>query len=155
MSVFNKFYFWFVVGAICANTAVAVSADYKYYESLGVDALGKWGDGRVWTCDPHNIEKTICIGKSRDNDCATAKDKGIRPRGAPTDERAILMMVARKVKDTCAYFCPTQIEAKNEDKHSTWTEYADASKSDNSDCVWLCQDGDWSTLPSNDNICDN
>ncbi len=147
MSNFNKFCLLFIVGMVYANTATAVD----------VSALTKdWGNGVLNTCGTHSLGLTDCIGISAKDDtitnpggtiswdCNTDKNMGIYSRHTAHDERAILMMVARQIKGKCAYFCPTQIEARNQNKKSPWIEYVDASTNQNIQCVWLCQDGDWS-----------
>ncbi|MCQ2581972.1 MAG: hypothetical protein MJ170_03250 [Alphaproteobacteria bacterium] len=157
MSNFNKFCLLFIVGMVYANTATAVDVSSQ---------TANWGNGVLNTCGTNLLGFTDCIGISAEEDkitnpgetitwsCNTGKNMGIYSRAH--DERAILMMVARQIKGNCAQFCPTQIEARNKKRTDTWTEYVDATPSNeqNTYCVWLCQGGDWSAISSDTDACD-
>lgn len=101
----------------------------------------QWGGTSTVTfqfCKVHALEGTeSCIGASAKQNC---KSKGINARYF-TDEYATQMMVARKITDTGAFFCPTQIEGRNEDKGDTWIAFGDLVGGDSSRCTWLCKEG--------------
>ncbi len=105
-----------------------------------VSALrGAWGGGTMRTCGSHSLSTDSCIGESAEagNACANWK---VNAR-TYTDEFMVTMMVARRVNNNGAYFCPTQIEGRNKNKGHAWTEYADASQGNSALCHWLCKPG--------------
>lgn len=97
-----------------------------------------WGPGQLNTCGSNDIAGgEACIGESARSNCATWTMNSRQY----TDEFAVLMMVAREINDHGAKFCPTQVEGHNENKGNAWTEYSDASRGNDTLCVWLCQSG--------------
>ncbi len=96
--------------------------------------VNEWGGGGMSLCGTSTLEGTeACIGASAAANCGK---HGVYARDY-TDEFGMQMMVARKVTERGAYFCPTQLEGKNKNKGNAWTEAADL----NSTCVWLCKKG--------------
>lgn len=98
-----------------------------------------WGNGQVTACGENTISGVACIGESKGDGCGAKNE--------------VLMMVARKINEYCAKFCPTElVEGSGYE-----TIYYDARKGD--DCVWLCRDGNWAnldtTIESPDNYCEN
>lgn len=97
-----------------------------------------WGGGTANTCGNHGIEGSqACIGSSANNSCKAFTEKVRTKNGY-----GFLMMVARKVTQNGAYFCPTQVESDNRQEwRDAWTEYADATSGNEALCVWLCKSG--------------
>ncbi len=94
--------------------------------------LAAWGGGRWAACGQHALgPNNACIGATRN--CA---NRTMYARNY-TDEWAVQMLVAMKVNENGAEFCPVQVEGKNKNKGNAWTEYASAG----SNCVWLCKEG--------------
>lgn len=94
-----------------------------------------WGGGKMLLCLGSTLSGSeACIGAS-----APGCDiRGVYARDRDkVDEYAMQMMVARKVTERGAYFCPTQLEGKSKKHRNAWTEAADL----NSTCVWLCKEG--------------
>lgn len=116
--------------------------------SNGNDLLQVWGGGKWAFCQGHSIPSDACIG-TKDNNCHTIPSRSkCKFTSLPssfvyardyTDEAAIRMLVATKINNNGAYFCPIQIEAKNKNLGSTWTEYAYSTSTDK--CTWLCKNG--------------
>lgn len=107
--------------------------------AFAVDAnlLTVWGAGRLVTCQEHDFMlEDAAIGQSEADGWDPQK---MYTRGDWTDEFAVQAMVAMKVNNGGAYFCPVQIEGKNKNKGNAWTEYAKIGNGN--DCVWLCQYG--------------
>jgi len=112
-----------------------------------------WGNGTLEVCVAHAIEITqteydnglgACIGESRKDLCRGWKDgKASKSLANNGDDGVMLMMVARKITETGAYFCPTQIESHNKNKsaNTVYTDYTDLAVSDPEYCVWLCKPG--------------
>lgn len=93
-----------------------------------------WGGGTFAKCKGHEMNASpACIGQSELDGCQAKK---MYARNY-TDEYALHMMVATKITERGAYFCPLQIEAKNRNEGNAWTEYARL----NAGCVWLCRKG--------------
>lgn len=118
----------FVVSMMCAASAFAGGGN-------NVSNLNdKWGSGTLSSCGVHMFgESDACIGQSQKDKC---DNKSMYARDY-TDEWAIQMMVALRVTEQGALFCPVQIEGKNKNKGNARTEYAQLSGS----CVWLCREG--------------
>ena len=119
---------------------------------LTPDLLESWGGGTWNTCAGHSIPSDACIGTTN-NDCHkipsmdtsnskdckfTAMNSFVYARNY-TDEAAIRMLIATKINEYGAYFCPIQIESKNKNRNNSWTEYAYATSTDK--CTWLCKNG--------------
>ena len=139
-----------------------------------------WGGGTLEKCKGHTIEikdadrtagRGACIGDSRKDNCRAWKDVNLgellpgrdwivsKPSktNENDDESVMLMMIAHKITEHGAMFCPTQVEARNTKRKNAWTQYRDLSGGDESKCVWLCKTG-WmgstcDTVVSNDADC--
>ena len=95
-----------------------------------------------------------CIGESRKDNCrawktipwetalgVTVNVTKISKTNENSDEGVMLMMIARKITENGAMFCPTQVESRNKKRSNAWTQYRDLTGGDESKCVWLCKDG--------------
>lgn len=139
----------FLMVVLVATPALAVTG-----KSHKVAALwSKWGAGAWSVCGDHALVGTAeCIGETKD---CTTKKMYARNKSR-TDEYAVQMMVAVDITEHGAYFCPIQIEGKNEDRGYAWTEYAMIGGI--TGCRWLCKDGysgdDCSVAPGSTAKCD-
>lgn len=93
-----------------------------------------WGGSDMNYCGGHDM-KDACIGESDKKGCVTRK---IRAARNYDDEFSVLMMMAREINQTGALFCPTQLDAQNNDDKG-YTAYYEPIGTNT--CVWLCQDG--------------
>ena len=76
-----------------------------------------------------------CIGPSATKNCKPKQYKAMQWN----DEHSFHMMLAMQINENGAYFCPIQINGRNENKEASWTTYQKMGKE--SDCVWLCKPG--------------
>ncbi len=145
------------------NTTTTTNVDtgqkntYASAKNISSEVIAAWQDGdktiELKRCVGHAItinQKQYnegfgsCIGESRKDLCRGWKDgkasKSLKNNG---DDGVMLMMVARKITETGAYFCPTQIEShnKNESTSTVYTDYTDLASADPGACVWLCKPG--------------
>lgn len=107
----------------------------------GTDAsslLSAWGNPSMQLCQgPSNYE--TCVGDSLP-DCSNWKNKDPKSnRGTYDDEGATLLLVARAINENGGKFCVIQVQGRNKNKKSAWTEYFNPGS--DSDCVWLCKSG--------------
>ena len=119
-----------------------------YADGLDVsNLLSAWGNPPMSNNVGHENFKT-CLGNSlvdSSGNCLNwmvgKKDIDDTIRGANDgyDEGAIVMLVARDIRQNGARFCPTQLQGANKNRKSSWTEIYDAGGSNK--CFWLCKTG--------------
>lgn len=97
---------------------------------LSTDVQNAWGGKPSWIlCQPTNTQG--CIGKE-----LIAADCSARKANLGIDYgHAYLFMLARKVNQNGAYFCPTQF-MRNGENSSLFAEPLG-----NNTCIWLCREG--------------
>ena len=77
-----------------------------------------------------------CIGPSATKNCKPKQYKAMQW----DDEHSFHMMLAMQINENGAYFCPIQINGRNENKEASWTTYQKMNKK-SFGCVWLCKPG--------------
>ena len=129
--------------ALSASPAIAVTGKSDEVKKL----LANWGGGSFASCGSHMFENSeMCIGATKsctepviDKDDKVTNSSSVMHARDYTDEYALQMMVAIDINEHGARFCPIQVEAKNENHGSAWTEYAMIGST--TGCQWLCKDG--------------
>lgn len=84
-----------------------------------------------------------CVGNSlmSGGKCWYDNKDPMANRGTDSDEGAVLLFIAQKIKSTGAKFCLTQVQARNKNRKSpSWVEYFAASGNQHK-CFWLCKSG--------------
>ena len=99
-----------------------------------IDLLNKDSNGSY----PYT-NSLACIGFSRAKGCDPKATNG----GGHNDEYVTLMMLATEINAHGARFCPVQVLARNTNKSHAWLKYQNnlGGGTEDSMCVWLCQDG--------------
>lgn len=109
--------------------------------------LSAWGNPPMSNGVGHDTFST-CLGNSLVDDNGNCLnwmkgkkdiDETICGANDGYDEGAIVMLVARDIRQNGARFCPTQLQGANKNRDWSWTEIYDVGGSNK--CFWLCKPG--------------
>ena len=124
--------FLIVLGVHCnrADAYAAIPGTFSSFSSI-------YKYSGMQNCPEMNIGDA-CVGDSWESGPGVCDH--MVGNGTESDEGAVLIFIAKQVKNTGAKFCLTQVQGENKDEQSPWLGYYNPS-GNQFKCFWLCMPG--------------